>query len=107
VLAVTSRWEGSPLTTLEAMRAGRAVVAYDVGGLAEQIEDGKTGFLIRSGDVRQMIGRLAQLSADPALTAEMGDAGRRMFESRFTLDRMLAGSERVYRHHLGVTETAW
>jgi glycosyltransferase involved in cell wall biosynthesis len=104
VLAITSRWEGSPLTVLEAMRAGRPVVAYDVGGLAEQVEDGVTGYLVPAGDVDDMVMRLRQLAADPLLAARMGESGRAAYADRFTLDRMLDGAEVVYRQHISVMQ---
>lgn len=96
-VAVTSRWEGLPLVTLEAMRAGLPVVGYDVGGLPEQIDHGVTGYLVESGDHDAMAGRLRELSCDPDKTAELGLAARERFLDRFNFARMVSRIEDTYR----------
>lgn len=96
-VAVTSRWEGLPLVTLEAMRASLPVVGYDVGGLPEQIEHGVTGYLVESGDLAGMASRLEELADDPDKTARMGSAARERFLSRFNFGRMISRIEETYR----------
>ncbi len=100
VFALATRWEGLPLTILEAMRAGLPVVATDVGGVREAVADGETGFLVPHGDPQRLAGRLAELAADPAMRSRMGAAGRRSYESRFTFERMVAETAAVYRNVL-------
>jgi glycosyltransferase involved in cell wall biosynthesis len=94
--AVTSRWEGFPLVVLEAMRAGLPVVAYDIGGVREQVHHGDTGFLIEPGDVVALSDRLRQLATDPELAKRMGQAARRRFEERFQIERMIDAIEEYY-----------
>lgn len=96
-IAVTSRWEGLPLVTLEAMRAGLPVVGYDVGGLPEQIEHEVTGYLVESGDLAEMSSRLRELSSDPATSARLGSAARERFLSRFNFASMVSRIEETYR----------
>jgi len=96
-VAVTSRWEGLPLVTLEAMRASLPVVGYDVGGLPEQIDHEVTGYLVESGDLAAMAQRLTELSGDPDKAARMGSAARERFLSRFNFGRMISRIEETYR----------
>lgn len=90
VFVLCSRREGLPMSVLEAMRAGKPVVATDVGGIAEQIEDGASGFLVPVDDPGALAERLAQLKHDPALRARFGRAARARFEAAFTASRMVA-----------------
>lgn len=100
-LALASRWEGFPLTVLEAMRATLPVVATDVGGVAEAVADGRTGFLVPAGDDVALADRLARLAADPALRTALGREGRRRFEASFTLEHMMRRTLAVYEDVLG------
>jgi glycosyltransferase involved in cell wall biosynthesis len=103
-LAVTSRWEGFPLVVLEAMRAGLPVVAYDIGGVREQVHDGDTGFLIEPGDAIALADRLRQLATHPELAKRMGQAARGRFEERFKIDRMVDSIEAYYLPALAVPQ---
>ncbi len=97
VVAVTSRWEGLPLVTLEAMRAGLPVVGYDVGGLPEQIDHAVTGYLVEPGDLAAMASRLRELSRDRDEAARLGSAARERFLSRFNFGHMISRIEETYR----------
>jgi glycosyltransferase involved in cell wall biosynthesis len=96
IFALPTKWEGFPLSILEAMRAGLPVIASEVGGVAEAVVDGVTGFLVRSGDVGAFRDGLAVLLKNPEIRRRMGDAGRRKYESEFTLDAMMRGTLAVY-----------
>jgi glycosyltransferase involved in cell wall biosynthesis len=95
VVVMPSRWEGLPLVALEAMRAGRAVVATRVGGLPEVVEHGQTGLLVPPDDARALAEALASL--DPARLETMGVAGQRRFERLFRADRMRERTQALYR----------
>ena len=77
ICCLTSRDEGMPNVLLEAMAAGRPVVATRVGGIPELIGDGDNGFLIEPGDVRGFAAAASRLLRDPELARRMGAAGRR------------------------------
>lgn len=95
-LVLVSRWEGLPLTILEAMRAGLPVVASDVGGVSEVVSDGVTGHLVpRKGHV-ELVEALRRLISAPETRAQMGAAGRFRFESEFTFGMMLQRTLSVY-----------
>ena len=97
IFALATRWEGFPLSILEAMRAGLPVVASNVGGVAEALIDGETGFLAECGDVDQFRDRLSGLLDDPLLRRRMGDAGRTRYQANFTLEQMLQKTLAVYQ----------
>ena len=86
VLVVPSRWEGFGLVAVEAMRAGRAVIASRVGGLPEVVEHGVTGLLVEPGDASALAQALRGVS-DETLQA-MGAAGRLRFERLFHVRRV-------------------
>jgi glycosyltransferase involved in cell wall biosynthesis len=88
--------EGLPLTLLEAMQAGRPAVATEVGGVAEALEDGRTGLLVRPGSADALKEALATLLDDPERRREMGEAARE--RSRlFAAERMAAEFNEFYR----------
>ena len=72
------------LAALEAMASGTPVVASRVGGLAEVILDGQTGFLVPPGDVGALRERLAQVLGDPSLARRLGANARELVLERFT-----------------------
>lgn len=74
VVVVPSRWEGMALVPLEAMASGRAVVGFDVGGMAETV--GTSGCVVASGDTRALARALADRLQDGAGTALAGQQGR-------------------------------
>lgn len=96
-----TNWEGFPRSILEAMRAGLPVVASGVGGVAESVQDGETGFVVPRGDVGALRERLRQLLADPGLRTRMGRKGRERYEAHFTLERTVEKTLAVYRQTLG------
>ena len=76
------------LAALEAMASGTPVVASRVGGLAEVVQDGETGFLVPPGDVGALHERLGQVLGDPALARRLGTNARELVLERFTWARV-------------------
>ena len=75
VLVVPSVWpENSPVVISEAMASGIPVIASDIGGIAELVEDGVTGFLVPVRDSHAMAERIARLQERPELRQDMGQA---------------------------------
>jgi glycosyltransferase involved in cell wall biosynthesis len=95
-LAHTSDAEGCPNVLMEAMAAGRPVVTTDAGEAPFLVEDGKTGFVVRRGDSKALVERLAALIATPSLCRQMGEAGRVKALSEFSVDRMVRGTLAAY-----------
>lgn len=94
VVVMPSRWEGFGLVAIEAMRAGKAVVASAVGGLVEIVVEGETGRLVEPEDPVALARAL--LLDDPERLAAMGVAGRERFLRYFTSDRMNAELLQIY-----------
>jgi glycosyltransferase involved in cell wall biosynthesis len=94
---LTSNWEGFPLTVLEAMRAGLPVVASAVGGVAEALQDGDSGYLVPRGEVTVLRDRLGRLLSSPGLREEMGSKGRIRWEQHFTIGQMVEKTFAIYQ----------
>ena len=101
ISVLASHWEGFPLSILEAMRAGLPVVASDVGGVSEAVQDGETGYVVPRGDVPQLRARIASLLQSADLRARFGASGRKRYEQQFTLEHMVARTLEVYKSILG------
>ena len=86
VLVVPSRWEGFGLVALEAMRAGLPVIASRVGGLAEIVEDGVTGYLVPPESPTELAKAIRQL--DDSNLKKMGQAGRQRMRDLFGIERL-------------------
>ena len=82
---------GCPNASLEAMASGLAVLATRVGGMAEQVVDGETGWLTPRGDSATLAARLVDVLTDPALLTRSGALGRRRAIARFSVDHMVRG----------------
>lgn len=96
VLLMPSRYEGLPMTLLEAMAMGLPVVASKLDGIAEVIDDGSEGFLVPSGDAALFVERTAALLGDSVLSARIAKNARAKIESRFSVERMTSSVEAIY-----------
>jgi glycosyltransferase involved in cell wall biosynthesis len=97
IVALPSRFgEGCPNALLEAMAAGKPVVAARTGGIPEVVADGETGILVPREDPEALRGALLRLAADPALRARMGAAGKDRAEREFSVSRLVQSYEALY-----------
>lgn len=85
--------------SLEAMASGRAVVATRTPGMDDYISDGETGLLSTPADAPALAANILALLSDPARAAEMGAAGRRSVEARYTSELMSSAIYDVVRAH--------
>jgi glycosyltransferase involved in cell wall biosynthesis len=88
--------EGISNTILEAMATGLPVVATNVGGNPEIIDDGKTGQLVPSGDPAALGAALSDYIKSPQLRASHGSQGRIRVEELFSIEKMVSEYESVY-----------
>jgi glycosyltransferase involved in cell wall biosynthesis len=95
------RWEGFGLAVLEAMLAGRAVVASAVSAVPELVLDGETGMLVPPNDPVALAAATAGLLANPEVAASMGAAGLRRAQTEFSVARMADATLDVYGRALG------
>ena len=85
VLVFPSRWqEPFGLSGAEAAACGKPVIAFDVGGVREWLEDGINGFLLPEKDTAALTAKLELLACDPVLRMRLGEAGYRLVSERFT-----------------------
>ena len=88
--------EGWTSPPLEAMACGRPVIAPDVSGCAEAVEDGKTGLLIPQGDPEALSCAILEILRDSKRAAEMGLEGRSSAEKNFSVSKMVDATESLY-----------
>jgi glycosyltransferase involved in cell wall biosynthesis len=100
VFAMPSIWEGFGLVLLEAMAAGRPIVASRVATIPEVVVDGETGLLVPAGDPQALSDALADLADQPALAQQFGEAGRERLRRQFSIDKMVGDTELLYRELL-------
>lgn len=101
IFVLSSLWEGLPGVVLEAMAAGLPVVATNVGGTPELVEDGINGFLVPPANPTMMadaIEKLFKMSEEGR--RKMGDVGMEIVKEKFTIDKMVSGHEQLYMHFL-------
>lgn len=102
VAVLPSRQEALPMFLLEAMARGCAVVATPVGQVAELVES--VGILVPAGDPDALADGLHRLLGDPAMVAELADAGRARVLERYSAQRVARQVEREWRLLLDVTD---
>ncbi len=93
---LTSNAEGFANSILEYMAAGKPVVATNVGGAAEAIIDGETGYLVETNDDRAMAGRLIELLCNETKAAEFGVAAKKRVSIRFSQEAQLRATIELY-----------
>ena len=96
VFVLSSRWEGNPMSVMEAMAAGLPVVSTAVGGVPELVREGETGLLVPSEDAGALAQALQALVDDPAHRQAMGDAARQRAVARFDIRHTVRRYEQLY-----------
>ncbi|MFH0777202.1 MAG: glycosyltransferase, partial [Candidatus Eisenbacteria bacterium] len=95
-LVVPSLVEGMPFVILEAMGAGKPVIASRIYGIPEVIREGSTGYLVSPGDPASLLEAMERMASNPEEAREMGGAGRLVLEEGFTAQEMARQVECVY-----------
>jgi glycosyltransferase involved in cell wall biosynthesis len=106
LFVLSTKWEGLPLSILEAMRAGLPVITSDVGGCSEAVDHGTTGFLTPPSDVTQLREKLERALSAKSLLKSMGEAGRERFHRDFRIESMISKLMNVYHDAIPVTHRA-
>jgi len=96
IFVLSSDWEGLPLTVLEAMAAGRAVISTSVGGVPELVEDGVNGILVPLGDAKALAQAFLRLANKPELCRCMGREGQKRAYECFDIIRCTREYEALY-----------
>jgi len=96
-VAIPSVWEEAfPFAALEAMSIGKPVIASAVGGIPEIVEHGVTGLLVAAGDPDALAGAIDELASDPSTARRMGERGRSVHRTNYTVPKMAERIEKVY-----------
>jgi len=94
---LASHAEGLPLVIAEAMACAKAVVATDVDGASQIVEDGKTGILVKSGDTESLAQALIKLHGEPQLCEALGRNGREWALRAFSWDNIADRYLRLFK----------
>jgi glycosyltransferase involved in cell wall biosynthesis len=105
IVVLATHDEGFGLAIVEAMIRGRPVVATNVGGVPEIIDDGETGVLHEHGDSRGLARAIVRLIGDPQLARALGERAQRAVRVRFSEDQTLGAVCTLYDRLLRVPET--
>ena len=103
ISVLSSVSEGFPNSLVEAMAAGRPIVATDVGGVRDAVHHGENGMLVAPGDPRAFAGALQALLADSGLRRTMGEVGARRAREEFHAAAVVGSLERLYERLLADT----
>lgn len=96
-LVLPSRWEGLPNVVLEAMAAGLPIVATDVDGTSELIENGQTGLLVPPDDDAALVQAIAAVLNDPESASARAKSAKIVSQEWFTWDAVAAEYDALYR----------
>ncbi|MFW5872949.1 MAG: glycosyltransferase, partial [bacterium] len=89
IFVLTSEWEGFGYVMVEAMAAGKPVVAFDIRSSAEIVENGKTGYLVKKGDINELVLRVKELIRNKGLRDKFGQEGKIRVEKYFNINKTL------------------
>lgn len=104
-VVVPSEWyENCSMVVLEAMAFGKAIIASDIGGIPEQVEDGKTGLLFTMGNADELAEKMGLLAGNIELRSQMGQAARKKLEQDYSLAKHNSQLMTIYRSLLGLTD---
>lgn len=97
IFAFPSLSENFPYAILEAMKVSLPVVAFKIGGISEQIEENKNGYLVGKGDFQRFGEALLWLSGNQPLRAKMGASSQELFLNNFTIEKSVDETIEVYK----------
>ena len=96
IIVLPSYREGLPKVLLEAAACGRPVITTDVPGCRAAIEEGKTGLLVPPRDSSSLADKIEYLLGNKELLKKMGNAGRKLAEENFSLDKVVSAHLKIY-----------
>lgn len=97
VAVLPSLYEGLPLAALEALAAGKPLVATAVDGTPEVVRNQETGLTVPAGDARSLALSVLRMLREPALAQRLAKAGRELVTKQFTIQRQVQETENLYR----------
>ena len=101
VFVLPSLWEGLPLALIEASYLAKPIVASDIDGVREMIRNGETGLLVPRADPQKLAEAVSRLLEDRDLASRLALQAQTDIPPRFTLERMVRETERLYSRLIG------
>jgi glycosyltransferase involved in cell wall biosynthesis len=100
IFMLASISEGLPISVVEAMMASRPIIATDVGGLSEIVNNGVSGFLVKPNDPIALADKIIELAADKQLRIDMGNKGYQIAKEKLSVETMIAQYQNLYEELL-------
>ena len=97
IFVLPSFSEAFPMSLLEAMGAGLPVIATNVGGVPELVEDGKSGFIVNPGAAEELVEKILFLVKNKTLIKKMGSYGKNIILNSFDVKRMVLNYQNIYK----------
>lgn len=101
LLLLPSYHEGLPMSILEAMAAGEAIISTPIGGIPEAVHDGENGILVQPGDAEGLYQAISTLLNDPGKAEAMGRRSREIMDEKYDLKKL---HEQLYAEYCRVLE---
>ena len=98
VVVLTSRWEGMPISVIEALCKGCLVVATNVGGTPELVKDGITGYITRPGSYEEVAMKVLKILEDPNSFSKMKREASLSIDDSFDVNRMISEIDSLYKY---------
>lgn len=96
IFVLPSLWEGMPNVVLEAMAAGKPVIATDTGGSKDIIDSNINGVLVEPGNSEALAEAILKLLGNPEQRQRLGESARETVKERFPIDKMVSKTEQIY-----------
>ena len=96
IFLLPSLWEGFGIVLIEAMAAGKPVVATDTSSIPEIVEDGRNGILVLPENANAISNALTKLISEPELRTKLGKEGQKIVMEKFTIERMINNYEQIF-----------
>lgn len=100
IFVLSSLWEGCPVSLLESMGYGIPSVATDVGDVPYIIDNGKNGYIVKSGDCKEMAKKIIDLIENEDLRAKMGQKAREKIKKWYSFEEMVKAYASIYLEEL-------
>lgn len=96
----SSYYEGLPGSVIEAMAAGKPVVAFDIPSIREVVKDGYTGILVRERNIVLFAESIVQLAEHPDIARSMGERAQQIVQEKFDIQQNMKGLEAIFKRML-------
>jgi glycosyltransferase involved in cell wall biosynthesis len=97
IFLLPSLWEGFGIVLIEAMAAGKPVVATNTSSIPEIVEDGRSGILVPPENAEAISDALKKIISEPELRTKFGKEGQKIVCEKFTTDRMINDYEKIFQ----------